>query len=81
MKNPEPGSRGDLHASVDEVEKGLFRAEYNRGATDELDPDKPDSRALPDSHVATSLQAAKAWVEALAVQDGYRGVVWDRLPD
>ncbi len=70
---PEDSSpRGDLHASVREVEQGLFRAEY----LGELNPQDPDARALPDSHLASSERDVKVWVEEMARGLGYRQVVW-----
>ncbi len=77
MKDLAPGHRGDLHARLREVEKGLYRAEY----TGEFNPENPDEREWPDYHVATTPEAAKTWVENLARSMNYGRVVWDSLPD
>lgn len=72
----ETGGKGEFHATITEVEPGLFRADY----AGELNPDEPDARAFPDSHLTTSLDGAKSWVEQMAVGLGYSKVVWDSLP-
>lgn len=69
-------SRGALHATMREVEDGVFRAEY----TGEINPKNPDAREIPDYHVGTSATDVKIWVEQMAQQMGYTRVVWDRLP-
>jgi hypothetical protein len=69
-------TRGDLHASLREVEKGLFRAEYKG----EINPEDPDAREIPDYHVGTSMADVKIWVEQMATGLRYRRVVWDSLP-
>lgn len=69
-------SLGDFHASLREVQGGLFRAEYSG----EINPDDPDAREIPDYHVGTSAADVKTWVEQMAVGLGYDRVVWDLLP-
>ncbi len=69
----EGSGKGDFHATIIEVERGLYRADY----AGELNPDSPDARALPDSHIATSAEGVQAWVEQMAAGLGYRRVVWD----
>lgn len=72
-----PGAKGDFHARIRKVESDLFKAEY----TGELNPENPHpSREAVDSHLATSLEEAKAFVEDLARSLNYRRVVWDSLP-
>lgn len=70
------GSLGDFHASLREVEQGLFRAEYSG----EINPENPDAREIPDFHVGTSAQDVRIWVEQMAQGLGYSRVVWDALP-
>lgn len=69
-------SLGEFHASLHEVEGGLFRAEYSG----EINPDDPDEREIPDYHVGTSAADVKIWVEQMAAGLGYDRVVWDLLP-
>ena len=49
MPDLHPVTPGELHARMQEVEPGLFRAEY----IGELNPDDPGQRAIPDTHVGT----------------------------
>lgn len=67
-----PSTGGDFHATIREVEEGVFRAEY----LGELNPQDPDARALPDAHIASSERDVKVWVEEMARGLGYRRVVW-----
>ena len=76
MSDANPVVRGVFHASMREVEPGLFRAEY----VGELNPANPDERAFPDFHLGTSAQDVKTWVEQMAKALGYQQVVWDALP-
>lgn len=69
-------TRGEFHATLREVEAGVFRAEY-RG---ELNPEHPDAREFPDYHVGSSPNDVKIWVEQMAHSMGYARVVWDKLP-
>lgn len=71
------GAKGDFHASIRQVEPGLYKAEY----TGDLNPAHPDAREWPDSHIANTLAEAKGFVEELARSLNYRRVVWDSLPD
>jgi hypothetical protein len=64
---------GTLHARLQEVEPGLYRAEY----TGELNPRDPDARAFPDMHLGTDKAGVKQWVEQMATSLGYDKVVWD----
>ena len=67
---------GEFHASLRQVEDGVFRAEYSG----EINPENPDARAIPDVHVGTSAAEVKIWVEQMATNLGYTHVVWDALP-
>lgn len=69
-------SLGEFHASLREVEKGVYRAEYSG----EINPQNPDEREIPDYHVGTSVEDVRIWVEQMATGLGYDRVVWDRLP-
>ncbi|HVY13973.1 MAG TPA: hypothetical protein VHB27_02005 [Rhodopila sp.] len=62
-----------LHATLKEVEPGLFRASYpgEMNGTDE-----PSGGQLPDSHIGTSRDDVRIWVEQMAVQLGYERVEW-----
>jgi hypothetical protein len=64
---------GVLHASLREVEPGVFRAEYHG----ELNPESPDAREFPDTHLDTSADGVKVWVEQMARSLGYERVVWE----
>jgi hypothetical protein len=68
---------GEFHASLRQVEPGLFQAEYSG----EINPDNPDARAIPDVHLGTSAVEVKVWVEQMAKDLGYTRVVWDALPE
>jgi hypothetical protein len=70
--NPQT-NKGELRATLREVEPGLFRAEY----LGEINPDDPDARAIPDAHVSSTPQDAKIWVEQMARTLGYTRVVWE----
>jgi hypothetical protein len=64
---------GSLHARIDEVEPGLFKAQYveqtgDRGA---------DAVSIPDQHIGTSRDGVRMWVEQMAANMGYRDVIWD----
>jgi len=76
MADVKQATRGDFHAEIREVERGVFRAEY-RG---ELNPDHPDAREFPDRHVGTSVAEVKLWTEQMARAMGYARVIWDVLP-
>jgi hypothetical protein len=67
-------SRGVLHATMQEVEPGLFQAEYPGEMNGE---DDPSGGQLPDRHIATSRQDVQTWVEVMAVELGYEQVEWD----
>ena len=69
-------SLGEFHASLRQVEAGVFRAEYSG----EINPENPDAREIPDYHVGTSAADVKIWVEQMATGLGYSHVVWDELP-
>ena len=68
---------GEFHASLRQVEEGVFRAEYSG----EINPENPDAREIPDVHVGTSAAGVKIWVEQMAQNLGYMHVVWDNLPE
>lgn len=65
--------RGDFHATLRQVEPGVYRAEYSG----ELNPDDPDAREWPDFHLGTSRADVKTWVEEMARGLGYSRVIWD----
>jgi hypothetical protein len=73
----EISTKGDLHASLRQVEPNLFRAEY-LGEANPADP--PSGQAIPDYHIGTSADGVKMWVEQMATSLGYARVVWDVLP-
>lgn len=77
MSDVHPVTHGEFHASMRQVEPGVFRAEY----LGELNPSNPDQRALPDFHLGSSPAEVKLWVEQMALSLGYDRVVWDALPD
>ena len=66
-------SKGDLHASLTQMEANLFRAEY----LGEINPADPDARAIPDFHIGTSADEVRVWVEQMARAMGYNRVIWD----
>jgi hypothetical protein len=68
---------GEFHASLRQVEDGLFRAEYSG----EINPDRADGRDIPDVHLGTSAMEVKVWVEQMAQDLGYTRVIWDALPE
>lgn len=68
---------GEFHASLRQVEEGLFRAEYSG----EINPEDPDAREIPDVHLGSSATEVKIWVEQMANNLGYTRVVWDALPE
>ncbi len=67
---------GELHASMRAVEDGGFRAEYSG----EINPEIPDAREIPASHVGSSVAEVRVWVERMALGLGYTRVMWDTLP-
>ncbi len=62
-----------LHATLTRTSDGMVKAEY-RG---ELNPEQPDARELPDSHVGTDESEVRLWVEQMAKGLGYARVIWD----
>ena len=64
---------GILHATMDEVEPGLFRADYPGEMNGS---DSTRGGQLPDRHVATSRDDVRVWVEQMAVRLGYERVDW-----
>ncbi len=72
-----PGIKGDLHARLERMDSGMFRAVF----TGESNPDDPAAgQEWPDAHIGDDPAGVKAWVEELAPRLGYRRVVWDELP-
>jgi hypothetical protein len=64
---------GVLHASMNEVEPGLFAADY----PGELNgSNEPAGGQMPDRHIATSRDDVRVWVETMALQLGYERVEW-----
>jgi len=66
-----------VHAVLRQVETNLYRAEYGG----EINPEKPDERAMPDYHIGTDPRDVKVWVEEMATAMGYDRVVWDDPAD
>ena len=62
-----------LRAVIRQMPDGMFKAEY----TGEINPENPDAREIPDSHLGTSETEVKAWVEQMAKGMGYTHVVWE----
>lgn len=69
----QPGGRGVLHAVLQEIEPGLFRADYPGEMNGE---DDPSGGQLPDRHIATSREDVRIWVEQMALSLGYTRVEW-----
>lgn len=69
-------TRGAFHAAIQEVQPGVFRAQY-RG---ELNPEHPDEGEFPDCPIGTSVDGVKIWTQQMARTMGYERVVWDALP-
>ena len=64
---------GILHASMQEAEPGLFRADY----PGEMNGwDVPAGGQLPDRHIATSRDDVRLWVEEMAARLGNERVEW-----
>ena len=63
----------DFHATLEEVEPGLFRAMY-RGVNN---PEDAGIQETPDVHLGTDPQEVRVWVEKMALSMGYRRVIWD----
>jgi hypothetical protein len=72
---PQDGTRnathGPLRATLAKV-GDVWRADYLA----ELNPEHPDARALPDSHIGTTEAEVRWWVEQMARGMGYAGVEW-----
>lgn len=67
-------TRGALHATLREVESGVYQAEYKG----EMNPESPaDERAFPDMHVGTDRDGVRMWVEEMARAMGYERVEWE----
>jgi hypothetical protein len=73
-RQPDPKAHGILHATMREVEPGLFQADYPGEMNGE---DKPSGGQFPDRHIATSRQDVQTWVETMTTQLGYERVEWD----
>lgn len=71
-----PATKGEFHATLQQVEPNLFKAVYSG----EINPENPDEREIPDFHIGTSQAEVKIWVEQMALNIGYTNVVWDELP-
>jgi len=70
---PTDRNLGNLHARIAETEPGLFKATYVEETTDgEVHP-----AAIPDSHIGTSSEGVRMWVEEMAASMGYSGVIWE----
>lgn len=75
MLKPSPRNRkGDLHARLERMDSGLFRAVFPGEMNAE---NAAPGQQWPDAHVGDDPDGVKAWVESLAPQLGYRRVVWD----
>jgi hypothetical protein len=64
---------GILHATIEEVESGLFRADYPGEMNGR---NEPTGGQFPDRHIATSQDAVRVWVEEMAASLGYERVEW-----
>jgi hypothetical protein len=64
---------GILHATMREIEPGLFRADYPGEING---PDEPSGGQWPDRHLGSSRQDVRTWVENMAVGLGYERVEW-----
>jgi hypothetical protein len=74
LKPNAPGIKGDLHARLERMDGGMFRAVF----AGEMNPeDAAPGQEWPDAHIADTAEGARAWVESMAPQLGYRRVVWD----
>ena len=69
-------TKGEFHATLKQIEPHLFQATYSG----EINPENPDEREIPDSHIGTSRADVKIWVEQMALGMGYPNVIWDELP-
>ena len=69
---PEANTRGPLRAVLS-LSGGVYRAEY----PGELNPENPDERVLPDSHIGNNPDDVRSWVEQMAEALGYTRVEWD----
>jgi len=67
--------KGTLRASLVEVERGLYRAQYSG----EINPDPSDERDFPDYHIGTDPQGVRTWVEQMAQEMGYDRVEWEAI--
>jgi len=64
----------EFHAVLTQVEPDLFRADYLAVTN----PEAPaEGQALPDSHIGTSAEDVRIWVEQMARSMGYDRVVWE----
>ncbi len=76
LKPNAPITKGDLHARLERMDSGLFRAVF----AGELNPENPaPGQEMPDAHIGDNAEGVKAWVESLAPQLGYQRVVWDSV--
>jgi len=64
---------GSLHARLDEVEPGMFKAVYEEDTADR----GADAVSMPDSRIGTSREGVRMWVERMAAGMGYREVIWE----
>ncbi len=65
--------RGTLHATLHEVEPGLYKASYSG----EMNPEDSDARDFPDAHIGTDAEGVRQWVQEMATRLGYDQVIWD----
>ncbi len=65
---------GSLLAEISEAEPGLFKAEYVEG---NREFGAVDAVSIPASHISSSRDGVKIWVEQMAANIGYREVIWD----
>jgi hypothetical protein len=64
---------GTLYATMEEVEPGLFRADYPGEMNGS---NEPSGGQLPDRHIGTSQDEVRVWVEEMATGLGYERVEW-----
>ncbi|HSU05011.1 MAG TPA: hypothetical protein VLI93_05525 [Acetobacteraceae bacterium] len=74
LKPNAPGIKGDLHARLERIDSGMFRAVF----AGELNPENAAAgQEWPDAHIGDTPEGVRGWVESMAPQLGYRRVIWD----
>jgi hypothetical protein len=74
LKPNAPADKGDLHARLERMDSGMYRAVF----AGESNPEDPaPGQEWPDAHIGDTPEGVKLWLESLAPQLGYRRVVWE----